>query len=351
MSELRAAVADLVEGRDISAERLSAALGEMMDGTASKAALGGLLIGLRVRGERVDEIVAFAKALRSRATTAPARDPRTVDTCGTGGSGIDTFNISTTAAFVVAGAGVSVAKHGNRAASSLTGSFDVLEALGVQIDHPISVCGEILDQIGIATFFARTAHPAFKHVAEVRAELGVRTLLNCLGPLLSPVEARYQVVGVYEERLVKPLASALLALGAKRALVVHGDDGLDELTTTTTSHAALVSEGAVHEMTIDPTEFDLAKANHRDLAGGDAEQNAELVRAVLGGEMGPRRDIVLLNAAAALWVVEAVPSIAEGIARAEQSIDEGAASAKLEALCKATHSISAAPDQTEARTA
>jgi anthranilate phosphoribosyltransferase len=323
----------------------------MIDGTASKAALGGLLIGLRMRGERVDEIVAFARALRARATTAPARDPRTVDTCGTGGSGIDTFNISTAAAFVVAGAGVSVAKHGNRAASSRAGSFDVLEALGVRIDHPISVCGEILDQIGIAPFFARTAHPAFKHVAEVRAELGVRTLLNCLGPLLSPVEARYQVVGVYEERLVEPLASALLALGAERALVVHGDDGLDELTTTATSHAALVSEGAIHELTIDPAEFDFPKATHLELAGGDADHNAEIVRAVLGGELGPRRDIVLLNAAAALWVVESVPSIAEGINRAAQSIDDGAASAKLEALCKATQSVSVAPDRTRPRTA
>jgi anthranilate phosphoribosyltransferase len=351
MSELQASVADLVEGREISPERLSEALGEMMDGTASKAALGGLLIGLRMRGERVDEIVAFARALRARATTAPARDPRTVDTCGTGGSGIDTFNISTAAAFVVAGAGVSVAKHGNRAASSRTGSFDVLEALGVRIDHPISVCGEILDQIGIGTFFARTAHPAFKHVAEVRAELGVRTLLNCLGPLLSPVEARYQLVGVYEERLVEPLASALLALGAKRALVVHGDDGLDELTTTARSHAALVSEGAVHELTIDPADFGLSKASLGDLAGGDPKENAEIVRAILGGEKGPRRDIVLLNAAAALWVVEVVPSIAEGILRAAQSIDEGAAEAKLEALCQATQSASATPGQTEARTA
>jgi len=348
MSELQAAVADLVEGREIAPERLASALGEVVDGTASPSALGGLLIGLRMRGERVDEIVAFAQALRTRATTASVRDPRTVDTCGTGGSGIDTFNISTAAAFVVAGAGVSVAKHGNRAASSRTGSFDVLEALGVRIDLPISVCGEILDRVGIATFFARTAHPAFKSVAEVRAELGVRTLLNCLGPLLSPVEAKYQVVGVYEERLVEPLACALQALGAVRALVVHGDDGLDELTTTTTSHGALVSGGIVQALSIDPEKLGLSKATLPQLAGGDADQNAAMVKAVLAGEKGAHRDIVLLNAAAALWVVEAVPSIADGIVRAAQSIDEGAARTKLEALCTASHA--AVADQASART-
>ena len=336
MSELQAALADLVEGRELSPARLTAAVGEMMDGKAAPATLGGLLIGLRVRGETIEEIVAFAKALRGHATTASVADPRTIDTCGTGGSGVDTFNISTTAAFVVSGAGVSVAKHGNRAATSRTGSFDVFEALGVRIDHPISVCAEILDQIGIAPFFARTAHPAFKHVAQVRVDLGVRTLLNCLGPLLSPVEARYQLVGVYDEKLVESLAGALLALGAERALVVHGDDGLDELTTTTTSHAALVSGGTVETLTIDPVALGLERASLSSLAGGSPEENAVTIRSILSGEKGPKRDIVLLNAAAALWVVEAVPSLEAGLVRAAQSIDDGAAAAKLEALCRAT---------------
>jgi anthranilate phosphoribosyltransferase len=336
MSELQAALADLVGGRELSPARLAAAVGEMMDGKAAPATLGGLLVGLRVRGETVEEIVAFAKALRARATTARVRDPRTLDTCGTGGSGVDTFNISTTAAFVVSGAGVSVAKHGNRAASSRTGSFDVFEALGIRIDHPVSVCAEILDQIGIAPFFARTAHPAFKHVAQVRVELGVRTLLNCLGPLLSPVEARYQLVGVYDEKLVETLAGALLALGTERALVVHGDDGLDELTTTTTSHAALVSGGRVESFSIDPVALGLEKASLSALAGGGPEENAATIRSILAGEKGPRREIVLLNAAAALWVVETVPTLEAGLERAAQSIDDGAAAAKLEALCRAT---------------
>lgn len=336
MSELQAAVADLVEGRALGATRLAAAVDEIMDGKASPATVGGLLIGLRVRGETVEEIVAFATALRARATTASVQDPRTIDTCGTGGSGVNTFNVSTTAAFVVSGAGVSVAKHGNRAASSRTGSFDVFEALGIRIDHPISVCAEILDEIGIAPFFARTAHPAFKHLAQIRIDLGVRTLLNCLGPLLSPVGARYQLVGVYDEKLVEPLAGALLALGAERALVVHGDDGLDELSTTASNRAALVSGGRVELLTIDATSLGLERASLSELAGGDPEENAATTRNILAGEKGPRRDIVLLNAAAALWVVEAVPTLEAGIVRAAQSIDQGAAEAKLNALCQAT---------------
>jgi anthranilate phosphoribosyltransferase len=237
---------------------------------------------------------------------------------------------------VVAGAGVSVAKHGNRAASSRAGSFDVLEALGVRIDLPLEVYGEILAEVGIAPLFARTAHPAFRHVAPVRAELGVRTLLNCLGPLLSPVGARYQVVGVYSKALVEPLAGALVRLGAERALVVHGEDGLDELTTTAASIAALVDAGQVRMLRIEPEALGLTCSSPSDLAGGDAAANAEITRSVLAGEKGPRRDIVLLNAAAALWVVEAVPDLDQGLARAASSIDEGAAMAKLEALRAAT---------------
>lgn len=336
MSEVRSALADLLDGRDLPPEKLGAAFGEIMDGKAAPATVAGLLVGLRMKGETVEEIVAVAKALRARATTATASDPRTLDTCGTGGSGLDTFNISTTAAFVVAGAGVSVAKHGNRAVTSRAGSFDVLEALGIRIDLPIGACAKILDEVGIAPFFARTAHPAFRYVAEVRAELGVRTLLNCLGPLLSPIGARYQVVGVYSKALVQPLAGALLALGAARALVVHGEDGMDELTTTGLSHAALVSGGSVLTMTIDPFALGLEKARLDDLRGGSPEENAETTRSILSGAKGPTRDIVLLNAAAALWVVETVPSLKEGLVRAARSIDEGAAAAKLEALCKAT---------------
>ena len=336
MNEIRAAIEDLVAGRRVEPERLSRAFGEIVDGEATPATAGALLMGLRMKGETVAEIVAVARALRARASMAKARDPRAIDTCGTGGSGLDTFNISTTAAFVIAGAGVTVAKHGNRAASSRSGSFDVLEALGIRIDLPVEACAAILDEIGIAAFFARTAHPAFRHLAPVRAELGIRTLLNCLGPLLSPVDARYQVVGVYADELVEPLAGALAELGAVRALVVHGSDGMDELTTTGPSRAALVCGGRVETLSIDPLALGLERARLSDLVGGTPQQNAQTTRSILAGTPGPRRDIVLLNAAAALWVVEAADSIEAGLERAAESIDGGAAEEKLAALARAT---------------
>lgn len=336
MTAVRAAIDCLVAGETLCAEGLGAAFGEIMDGQATPATAAGLLIGLRMKGETVDDIVAVAKALRARATTVQISDPKAIDTCGTGGSGVDTFNISTTATFVVAGAGASVAKHGNRAATSRSGSFDVLEALGIRIDLPIETYALILNEIGIAPFFARTAHPAFRHIAPVRAELGVRTLLNCLGPLLSPVGARYQLVGVYSGDLVEPLAEALSRLGAESALVVHGSDGMDELTTTGPSAIARVSGGKIECQTLDPATLGLPRASLTDLAGGDATANAQTTRSILAGETGPRRDIVLLNAAAALWVVGRASSLKEGLALAAKSLDEGAATQKLEALTEAT---------------
>jgi len=249
-----------VEGRPVPGPILEAAFGEIVAGAASPARIAALLVALRMKGETVAEIVAVARALRAVATTAVAADPRTVDTCGTGGTGRSTFSISTTAAFVVAGAGVPVAKHGNRAVSSATGSFDTLEALGIRIDLPIETCAQLLAEVGIAPFFARTAHPAFRHVAPVRAELGVRTLLNCIGPLLNPAGARHQIVGVYAASLVGPLAAALGELGARRALVVHGSDGLDELTTTGPSEAALVEAGRTQRLTVDPQALGLPRA-------------------------------------------------------------------------------------------
>lgn len=340
---VREAIAAAVAGSEVPAELLEAAFGEIMDGQATPAQIAGLLVALRTKGETVGEIVATARALRARATTAQASDPRTVDTCGTGGSGLSTFSISTTAAFVVAGAGVPVAKHGNRAASSQTGSFDTFEALGVRIDLPVERCAEILVEIGIAPFFARTAHPAFRHVAPVRAELGIRTLLNCLGPLLNPVGAKHQLVGVYDAALVEPLARAIGMLGARRALVVHGSDGLDELTTTGTSRAALVEgESAVTTLEIDPRELGLSLAEPAALAGGDAEQNAAILRDILSGEEGPRRDIVMLNAAAALWVAEAAEDLKDGLEMAAKSIDSGAARSKLEALVEASQAAGTA---------
>ena len=336
---LQAAIAMAVDGREVDAGTLEAAFGEIMDGSASPVSTAALLVALRTKGETVAEIVAAARALRARATTAEAADPRTVDTCGTGGDGANTFNISTTAAFVVAGAGVSVAKHGNRAASSQSGSFDVLEALGVRIDLPIDACAEILAEVGIARFFARTAHQAMRHVAGVRQELGVRTIMNCLGPLLNPVAARYQLVGVYDAALLEPLAHALGELGAIRALVVHGSDGLDEFTTTGASEAALWSEGRVERLHVTPESVGLKTAEPDDLAGGDAQHNAAILTSVLDGETGPRRDIVALNAGAALWAAGAAADLAAGLERAAESLSSGAARDRLARLVEATNRV------------
>ncbi len=335
------AIATASAGHEVPADRLEAAFGAIMAGEATPAQIAGLLIALRTKGETVAEIVAVARALRAAAVRFEGADPGTVDTCGTGGSGLDTFNVSTTAAFVVAGAGVPVAKHGNRAASSRSGSFDVLEALGVVIDLPVETCGEILGEVGVAAFFARTAHPAFRHVAPVRQELGVRTLMNCLGPLLNPVGVRHQLVGVYDAALVEPLAEALGELGALRALVVHGSDGMDEITTTGPTRAALWADGRLSALEITPESLGLPRAEASELVGGDPLENAAALRGVLDGEPGARRDIVLANAAGALFAAGAVADLAEGVAAAARSIDEGAAKGRLDALVKATQAAAA----------
>lgn len=333
---LRDAIRLAVAREDVPEPVLRGAFDEIMDGAASPVQIAALLVALRTKGETVDEVVAIARALRARAETAPLPDPRCVDTCGTGGDGADTFNVSTVAAFVVAGAGVPVTKHGNRAASSRAGSADVLEALGVETDLPIAVAAGIVREVGIAFFFARRAHPAMRHVAPVRQELGVRTVMNCLGPLLNPVGARRQLVGVYSAELVVPLAEALGRLGAERALVVHGDDGLDELSTAAASTTAFFDGTRVVAGRVEPLELGLPRATRDELLGGDAQRNAEIARAVLAGEKGAPRDLVLLNAAAALFVAEAAPSLARGLELAAESVDSGAAAARLAALAAAS---------------
>ncbi len=330
------AIAIAVRREEVPGELLEAAFGQIMDGRASAVQIAALLVALRTKGESVNEIVSAARAMRARGEHAIAPSPNTVDTCGTGGDGAETFNISTTAAFVVAGAGVSVAKHGNRAASSRSGSIDVLEALGVKVDLSVKESLAVLERVGIAPFFARRAHPAMRFVAPVRAELSVRTIMNCLGPLLNPLAVKYQVVGVYAASLVEPIARALLLLGAERALVVHGDDGLDEITTTGMTEAAHLDRGRICKMTIDPSKLGVSRALGGALRGGDAAENAAILQAVLSGEGGARRDIVLINAAAAIWVAGVAADLEEGIARAAESIDSGAARTKLEHLIRET---------------
>ncbi|MGK0486043.1 MAG: anthranilate phosphoribosyltransferase [Myxococcota bacterium] len=340
--KLAQAIEVALTGSEIQKDMLESAFGEIMDGQAEPVQIAGLLVALRAKGETVDEIIAAARALRARATTTKAEAPNTIDVCGTGGSGVDTFNISTTAAFVVAGAGIPVAKHGNRAATSRSGSFDVLEALGVNIEIPIESCGKILSEIGIATFFARTAHPAFRHVAPVRQQLGVRTLMNCLGPLLNPAGVQHQIVGVYSQALVEPLARALAGLGAKRALVVHGSDGLDEITTTGPTQACSSLDGVVASFEVHPKDFGLETARAIDLRGGTPAENAEVLRSIVSGATGPKRDIVVLNAGAAIWIAGGAANLGEGVERASESLASGAAAAKLEALIRATVKAGAA---------
>ncbi len=320
----------------VPAALLEAAFGEIMDGKASPVSIAGLLVALRTKGETATEIVAAARALRARADVVAGIDPHAIDTCGTGGDGAGTFNISTAAAFVVAGAGVPVAKHGNRAASSQAGSFDVLEALGVRADLPIARAAEILAEVGIAFFYARRAHPAMRHVAAVRDELGIRTLMNCIGPLCNPLGVRRQLVGVYTADLVEPLAAALAALGAEAALVVHGEDGLDEITTTAATRAAHLRDGCIETLRLDAAELGVPRAEPAALRGGDAVENARIVRAVLDGSGGAPREIVLVNAAAALWVAGVASSWAEGFEQARRSVDSGAAGARLDALREAS---------------
>jgi anthranilate phosphoribosyltransferase len=337
---VRAAIDRAVRGAELPTELIEAAFAEIAAGEATPVGIAALLAALRTKGETVGEIVGAARALRAAAVTAPCLDPRTVDTCGTGGDGARTFNISTTAAFVVAGAGVPVAKHGNRAASSKCGSIDVLEALGVAVELEVAASARVLASVGIAPFFARAAHPAMRHVAPVRQELGVRTLMNCMGPLLNPLGVRRQMIGVYDRALVPVLAAALAQLGSDRALVVHGSDGLDEVTTAGPTHAALLDDGVVRELTIYPQTLGVSTAHGDALRGGDAAENAAIALAVLEGEAGPRRDIVALNAAAVLWVAGAAGDLADGLGLARASLDSGAARAKLAALVEATQQVS-----------
>jgi anthranilate phosphoribosyltransferase len=308
----------------------------IMSGSCTDAQIGALLMGMHVRGETVEEIAGAAQAMRAR--VLPVRAPAgAIDTCGTGGDAKGTHNISTCAAFVVAGAGVPVAKHGNRSISSRSGSADVLAALGVNIECGPETIAKCIEECGLGFMFAPAHHAAMRHVAEVRAELGTRTIFNLLGPLANPAATKHQVVGVFAEKWVEPIAHALGLLGVERAWVVHGDDGLDELTTTNVSHVAVLDHGKVSTFRISPRNAGLPDAKPADLVGGDTVENAAHIRAVLQGNQGPLRDIVLLNAAAGLLVVGKAKTLREGVALAAESIDSGKAKGVLDKLVKLTH--------------
>jgi anthranilate phosphoribosyltransferase len=330
---VKEAIAKVAGGESLSEAEAASALSDIMDGGASPAQIAALLVALRVKGETVGEITGFARAMRAKSVKVETTKAPLIDTCGTGGDSLKTFNISTCAAFVVAGAGGVVAKHGNRAVTSRSGSADVLEALGVNVDLDPDGVGRCIEKIGIGFLFARTLHPAMKFVAPVRAELGIRTIFNVLGPLTNPAGATRQVIGVYDESLCEPLARVLLNLGSEHVLVVHGRVGLDEIATVGETFVAEGYKGQVMPFTLTPKDLGLGKADPADLApGADAAENATILRGILSGESGPRREIVLANAAAALYVAGLVPTLRAGTEKAALALDSGAAREKLDTL-------------------
>ena len=332
-----------VEGVHLSRAQAAQAMDAMLDGSAPVAQMAALLVALRMKGETPDEIAGAAQALRSRAARVEVSTDRLIDTCGTGGDASHTFNISTAAAFVAAGGGARVAKHGNRAVSSKCGSADVLAALGVEVELPAPAVAACIDECGIGFLFAPRHHAAMRHVAPVRKDLGLRTLFNLLGPLANPAGARRQLLGVYAPQLVPVLAKTLAELGCDRAFVVHGFGGLDEISTAGPTVVCEVRGTTVRQFELLPEEVGVSRAPLEGLRGGEAPGNAAMLRGVLQSERGPRRAAVVLNAGAALAAAGVCESISEGVRLAERSIDSGAALDRLERLVKASQARKTAP--------
>ncbi|HMS83916.1 MAG TPA: anthranilate phosphoribosyltransferase [Nitrospira sp.] len=329
---IREALAKLADRIDLSAQEAETVLIEVMDGVATPAQVAAYLMGLRQKGETVDEIVGSARAMRSRASRIRVGASIVVDTCGTGGDGANTFNISTTAAFVVAGAGITVAKHGNRSVSSRSGSADVLSALGVKIDLESNRMVDCIDDVGIGFLFAPHYHSAMKHCAGPRQEMGIRTILNVLGPLTNPAGATHQVLGVYEAQKTEVLGRVLMELGSQHCFVIHGMDGLDEITLSDRTKVSEGRGGVVSSYFIAPEEFDLPRVPRKEVAGGTPEDNARIVKEVLQGRKGSKRDIVCLNAAPAMVAGQKAKTLRDGFRLAQQTIDSGAAADKLDRL-------------------
>jgi len=345
---LRTAIGKVINGQNLSFDEAAAAMDIIMDGAATPAQIGSYLTALRMKGETVDEIAASAYSMRKHVipvSVGLGNGELLVDTCGTGGDGKHTFNISTTAAFVIAGAGLKVAKHGNRAASSRSGSADVLLALGGNLDLDAAQVAECVEDVGIGFLYAVNHHPAMRHAIGPRRELGQRTIFNVLGPLTNPAGATHQLMGVYDPALTAILAEVLRTLGSRAAYVVHGADGLDELSTTGPNRVSILRDGAVTTIDFDPIAFGLARAEPGDMAGGTPEENAAITHAILAGhDHGPRRDIVLLNAAAALSLESG--DWAAGLAAAAESIDSGTALQALDNWVAMTNSYLREPGST-----
>jgi anthranilate phosphoribosyltransferase len=323
--------------RDLTATDAQAAMGIILAGEASPAQIAAFLVALRMKGESVSELAGFARAMRQTARVVNAAGPL-IDTCGTGGDGCGTFNISTVAAFVIAGAGVRVAKHGNRSISGGPGSADLMESLGVRISHDTEEMARAIEEVGIAFLFAPAIHTAMKHAQPVRVDLKMRTVFNLLGPLTNPAGATAQLVGAASETTAELMAGALAELGLAHGFVVHGSDGLDEITTTGSTLAFEIRAGHVERRVLEPGSFGVQTAVPADLKGGDAAENRDIARAILSGQEGPHRDIVLVNASAALVAAGRAAHFLEGMKLAAQSIDSGAAMAKVDQLARFTQS-------------
>ena len=328
----------LLDGRDLDRAQARAVMDEIMAGEATPAQIGGFLVALRLKGETPDEIAGFAEAIRGRGVAVAPQRTDLVDTAGTGGDGQATINISTAAALVAAAAGAGVAKHGNRAVSSASGSADVLEALGFALDVPAGRIEASIDELGFGFLFAPTHNPGFRHAAPVRKELAARTVFNVLGPLTNPAGARAQLVGVYDPALVPTIAEVLARLDARRAFVVHGAFGVDELSPAGPNLVCEVVDGAVHERTIDPIDLGIARCAPEELRGGSPAENAAVIRAVFSGaEQGAKRDAILLNAAGAIAAGGHAEDLREGLDAARQAVDSGAAAERLDALVAFSH--------------
>jgi anthranilate phosphoribosyltransferase len=334
---IKDAIAKLADRSPLTEQEAESVMLEIMDGVATSAQIAAYLMGLRLKGETVEEIAGSVRAMRAKAVRIAVGDPLVVDTCGTGGDGAHTFNISTATALVVAGAGLTVAKHGNRSVSSRSGSADVLLALGVKIDASTECVADCINEIGIGFLFAPLYHGAMKHCAGPRQEMGIRTMLNLLGPLTNPAGATIQVLGVYESRLAALLGNVLMHLGSQHCFVVHGMDGLDEITLTAKTQISEAKGGILSNYLLDPAEFGLALVPAKHLAGGTPQENAAITRDILQGRKGSKRDIVCLNAAPALVAGRKATTLQEGFLLAGQAIDSGAAAEKLARLIAFTN--------------
>lgn len=332
-------IENIIAGQDLSEEEMIECMTQIMSGEVTDSQIASFLTALKVKGEAITEIVGGAKVLREKAEVVELQNYYTVDTCGTGGDKLGTFNISTTVTFIAAAAGITVVKHGNRSVSSKCGAADVLEALGVKIDITPEQVEACVKSINIGFFFAPTFHKAMRFVGKIRKELGFRTIFNILGPLVNPAHANAQVLGVFDGQLTEPMAEVLKNLGVERALVVHGLDGLDELSTTTDTKVTELKDGMITTYILQPESFGFERATISDIVGGNASDNAFIIQEILNGQKGFKRDIVLLNAAAALYVGRKVESLQEGITLAEEIIDSGKALEKLESFIKMTNSF------------